>query len=217
MYRNFQFSIGEFYHVYNRGADKRVIFLDDDDKRRFAKLLFLCNSNNSVVFKEIPIENVFRVNRKSRLIDIGSYTLMPNHFHLLVREKVEDGTSKFMKKLSTAYAMYFNLKNKRTGSLFEGPFKAQYVDGDQYLEYLYSYIHLNPVKIIEPKWKEQGIKNVKRAKRYVQEYPYSSYADLIGREREESVILNTEAFPRYFSKPKDFESLVRQFLQYEDK
>ena len=191
MYRNFQFSIGEFYHVYNRGADKRVIFLDDDDKRRFAKLLFLCNSNNSVVFKEIPIENVFRVNRKSRLID--------------------------MKKLSTAYAMYFNLKNKRTGSLFEGPFKAQYVDGDQYLEYLYSYIHLNPVKIIEPKWKEQGIKNVKRAKRYVQEYPYSSYADLIGREREESVILNTEAFPRYFSKPKDFESLVRQFLQYEDK
>src|SRR3989338_2657209 len=123
MNRKFQFSVGEFYHLYNRGSNKMPIFLDDSYKKRFIKLLFVCNSKKPVVFKTIQGLPLDEIDRGETLVDIGSYCLMPNHFHLLIREKMENGISLFMEKLSTAYSMYFNKKNERTGGLFEGTFK----------------------------------------------------------------------------------------------
>ncbi len=211
MNRNFQFSIAEFYHVYNRGNDKRNIFLDDADYRRFVKLLFLCNGNSPVIFKTIQAANPFRFKRGPQLVDFGAYCLMPNHFHLLVKEKVENGVSHFMKKLSTAYSMYFNLKNRRTGKLFEGVFKAKHIDDDEYLKYLHTYIHLNPIKLVEPKWKETGVKDKKQAAIHLKKFRFSSYLDFIGQSREEKRILNRKEFPKYFTKPIDFAMLIDEF------
>ena len=155
------------------------------------------------------------IDRGETLVDIGSYCLMPNHFHLLIREKMENGISLFMEKLSTAYSMYFNKKNERTGGLFEGTFKAIYANDDDYLKYLFTYIHLNPVKMIEPDWKELGIKDKSRAGIFLRNYLFSSYADYVGIKRAESAVLNKKAFPEYFSALKDFNNTINDWLAFE--
>jgi len=214
MERRFNFSIDEFYHVYNRGNNKSVIFLNDADRRRFQKLLYVCNGSEPVVFKTIQGMPLDEIKRGETLVDIGAYCLMPNHFHLLLREKKDDGISLFIEKLLTGYSMYFNKKNDRTGKMFEGRFKATHVDKDEYLKYLFSYIHLNPVKIIDQKWKENGIANREAAKKYLLAYHYSSYRDYIGENREEIKILNKNAFPEYFSGVKDFEQFIDEWLSF---
>jgi len=139
---------------------------------------------------------------------------MPNHFHILVKEKVAGGTSLFMQKLSTAYTMYFNVKNERTGALFAGCFKATHASHDEYLKYLISYIHLNPIKIIDPAWKDTGIKNPMEAKNFLERYRYSSYSEYTKILRPESAILNISAFPEYFSAADGFENTLQSWLLY---
>lgn len=222
MQRKISFSIGEFYHIYNRGTDKRVIFMDEHDYGRFKALLYVCNSIKPVDLNQHFQEGesfleLFEVEREDTLVDIGMYCPMPNHFHLLIREKTEGGITKFMSKLSTAYAMYFNKKKERTGSLFEGPFKAKHIDSDEYLKYIFAYGHLNPVSIIEPKWKEVGIVDRVAAQEYLKNYAHSSYLDYQGVVRIENKILSREAFPEYFATPKDFNDFVKEWLSFKVK
>jgi len=216
MERKFKFSEGEFYHIYNRGNNKNAIFLDNNDQKRFQKLLYICNSKTPVVFKTVQGMPLDKIDRGETLVDIGAYCPMPNHFHILVKEKTNNGISKFMEKLSTAYSMYFNKKHERTGKLFEGRFQAKHIQKDEYLRYLFSYIHLNPVKIIDSEWKEKGIADMKKAKEYLADYKYSSYPDYMGVNREESLILNKSAFPEYFDDFKDFEKFIDEWLEYKD-
>lgn len=220
MQRKMNFSEGEYYHLYNRGTDKRVIFLEDHDYKRFVALLYVCNSVNSVDitkhFREgSSFTELFEIERTDTLVDIGTYCLMPNHFHILVREKREGGIVKFMLKLSTAYSMYFNKRNERTGSLFEGKFKARHADTDEYLKYLFAYIHLNPVKMVDPKWKENKIIDREKALRYLSEYVYSSFLDYQGKVRVEQKILNREVFPEYFASVGDFDAFVVDWLSFD--
>lgn len=214
MERKFQFSIGEFYHLYNRGVNKIPIFLDDSDKERFIKLLFVCNGEKPVVFKTIQGLPLDKIERGDTLVNIGAYCLMPNHLHLLIREKKENGISVFMGKLLTAYSMYFNKKYERTGSLFEGEFKATHANKDDYLKYLFAYIHLNPIKLIDPLWKEKGISDTIKANDFLKTYKYSSFLDYIGFNRIEFLILNKEEFPEYFSDLKEFNEYVDYWLKY---
>lgn len=214
MERKFNFSLGEFYHLYNRGSNKMPIFIDSVYKKRFTKLLFVCNGTKPVVFKTIQGLPLDKIDKGETLVDIGAYCLMPNHFHLLIREKTEKGISLFMEKLSTAYSMFFNKVNERTGRLFEGIFKATHADNDEYLKYLFAYIHLNPVKIIEPEWKEAGINNKEKVSIFLKEYEFSSYLDYLGIERSESLILNKKAFPEYFLSPKDFNDTMDDWLSF---
>lgn len=214
MTRKFKFSIGEYYHIYNRGTDKRVIFIDEEDRQRFSDLMYLCNSEKSIVFRDIPIGEAYVFERGDTLVDIGVYCLMQNHFHILVRERVENGISHFMQKLLTAYSMYFNTKYKRTGGLYEGPFRAIHANTDEYLKYLFAYIHLNPVKIIDPEWKENGIADREVAKEYLSKYIYSSYPEYVGISRKEWKILNRVAFPEYFADSQDFQGFVDEWLSF---
>jgi len=225
MQRKITFAPGEFYHIYNRGTDKRTIFLDEHDYRRFSFLLYIANNVEPVRIDSFlgqvklgrSFLDGFTLEREDTLVDIGAYCLMPNHFHLLLHEKSEGGISTFMRKLSTGYSMYFNKRHERTGALFEGRFKAQYADNDEYLKYLFAYIHLNPVKIIDPKWKENGISNKKEAIEYLEKYGHSSYIDYTQNiERDEKSILNSEPFPDYFEESGSFEDFVKEWLAYED-
>lgn len=217
MTRAINLSVGEFYHLYNRGSDKRTVFLDAKDHERFIALLYLANSTTPVHisnYQGLTLMELFSIKRGEPLVDIGAYCLMPNHFHLLVREKTENGISTFMQKVMTGYTMYFNKKYERTGALFSGTFKARHVDDDEYLRYLFAYIHLNPVKIIDPTWKENGISDRTKAERHLNDYGYSSYLDYRAGGRREGVILNKDAFPEYFETNIEFKDFISWWLDF---
>jgi putative transposase len=123
---------------------------------------------------------------------------------------VEGGVSLFMQKVGTAYSMYFNKKYARTGSLFEGKFKSSHIDNDRYLKYLFSYIHLNPLKIIEPRWKENGIKDKKKIFSFLRSYSYSSYLSYSADVKEKIVTKNY--FPSYFPNKQSFEKEILDWI-----
>ena len=212
--RNFDFSEGEFYHVYNRGTEKRQIFMEDADYQRFIFLLYTANSDTSVHLSNYQGYSLMEIPRGEAIVDIGAWCLMPNHIHLLIKEKQKGSISIFMKKLLTGYSMYFNVKEQRRGKLFEGTYKARHLDYDQYLKYGFAYVHLNPVSIIDDGWKKKQIKDKKKAKEFLDNYQYSSYLDYSGGDRPETKILNKEAFPEYFETAVDFQEMINEWLNF---
>ena len=210
--RKVSFALDEYYHLYNRGNSKQEIFHDKEDYFRFLSLLYACNSH--INFKADDInrnKTPYDFERGKNIVSIGAYCLMSNHFHILVREIECGGISKFMQKASTAYSMYYNKKYNRTGSLFEGKFKSQHANTDRYLKYLFSYIHLNPIKNIDENWKEKGVKNLSTTVEYLNKYEYSSCLDYFGIKRIQNIILSTKNFPEYFPKK---EILIRDIFDW---
>jgi putative transposase len=215
--RKINFVEGEYYHIYNRGNSKQEIFHDDEDYSRFVTLLYTCNSESNFRMFLVTRTNEldpFLWERQGQLVAIGAYVLMPNHFHILITEKTEGGISKFMQKLSTAYVMYYNKKYNRTGGLFEGKFKSQHLDTDKYLKYIFSYIHLNPIKLIQKDWKEKGIKNKKEAFEYLNKYKFSSYLDYVGIERKQNAILDKKDYPSYFPSEMEFKKEIFDWINF---
>jgi putative transposase len=155
----------------------------------------ICNTK-----KNIRTSTTKKGFEKDTIIDIGAYVLMPNHFHILAREKIENGISLYLLKLLTAYSMYFNKKYNRTGRLYEGTFKSSYVSNDQYLKYLYAYIHLNPAKLIDKNWKERRTKLTSELLKFISEYKYSSLQEYL-KVKTPTIkrnILEPNSFPLYF-------------------
>jgi len=207
--RKQSFAVNEYYHLYNRGTEKRIIFLDEQDYRHFLFLMYVCNTEKSITLRSVG--EFF--DREETIVDIGAFCLMPNHFHVLVREKIKNGISTYMRKLLTGYSMYFNKKYKRTGKLYEGVFKSTHASKDTYLKYLYSYIHLNPAKLIDKNWKENKNKNTKHLLEYVFSYPYSSLKEYTD---EKFKIINPVQFPIYFKKPIDHKKELFKWLSFDN-
>jgi REP element-mobilizing transposase RayT len=222
MNRKVVFAQGEYYHLYNRGTEKRRIFLSPADHRRFLALLYLCNGHNEVNLREtfrkdIKFEDIFEIDKGAPLVAVGAYCLMPNHFHILAKESAKYGVSKFMQKLGTAYSMYFNVRHHRVGTLFQGKFKARHVTNDQYLKYLYAYIHLNPVKLIDNGWREHSIVDAKKAEQYIKEYSYSSFGVYLNmKARPTAAILAPKDFPAYFRSTHEFSEMHREWLNFKE-
>lgn len=143
--RKTPFIPGEFYHIYNRGVDKRNVFDDVHDLNRFLESMRVFNTikpSGSIFERQFdPIDETPAPS--GELVHIVCYCLNPNHYHLLLEEVVENGISEFMKRLGGGYTKYFNEKNKRNGSLFQGRFKSVHIDSDFYLKSLSAYINLN--------------------------------------------------------------------------
>lgn len=209
-YRAVSFCVGEFYHLYNRGTDKRPLFQDRADYVRFQTLLHIANSSQSRKIRDLSRNgaNPYEARISEPLVGIGAYCLMPNHFHILLTPLAEEGVPRFMKKLGTSYSMYFNTRYVRTGTLFEGKYKSQYADTDRYLKYLYAYIHLNPLKVCR-EGEEDPLTALKR-------YPYSSLLDYLGYERTEGAILEPGAFPEYFREAADHIHDLEEWLSYRE-
>ena len=134
-------GFGEFYHVYNRGVEKRNIFLDHEDFSMFCHHLYALNHEDSIT--NLPRQRDLKFSRKP-IVKIHGFCLMNNHYHLLLEEILEGGISKFMQKLGTGYTMYFNKKYERSGALFQGKYKFKHVIADSHFDYILDYIHLNP-------------------------------------------------------------------------
>jgi len=177
--RKTHFANENYYHLYNRGVEKRIIFNDKEDYNTFLEIL----TYYLVPRKDIP--EIF--SRKPQIkisdgISLLSFALMPNHFHFLVRQNKKDAIVTLMNSLGITYAKYFNKKNKRVGSLFQGRFKAKMIDNDEYLLHLSKYIHLNPKDI----WEKP-----------LSEYPYSSYRFYVHGGPKD--FIDTETVLSYFT------------------
>lgn len=132
---------GEVYHIFNRGVDKREVFLDKGDYLRFYRSLQLFNQEN-ITFS---FRDAARCNRDKGLplVSIEAYALLPNHFHMIVKQLKDGGISEFMKRISSGYTGYFNEKYERSGSLFQGTFKRVHIETDRQYNYLLAYVNEN--------------------------------------------------------------------------
>lgn len=213
MLRDEPLIAGETYHIFNRGAHKAEVFTNAEDFNRFLMLLYLCNSSEPVVMRDalrsgrMPLYNYPKGD--ARLVSIFAYSLMPNHFHIVARQETEKGMTIFMKKVLVAYSMYFNTKYEHSGVLFQGRFKSSHVGDEAYFRWIFSYVHLNPIDLVESGWKENGIRDAKRVRSFLQGYRQSSYPDYSGSRRPERNILEYEDAPDFLKTQNDFEDLLR--------
>ncbi len=145
---------GGYYHIYNRGVDKREIFLDKQDCSVFLHYLkfYLSPIEKALCNTPFKFRPKLQQLNLSKEIDLLSFCIMPNHFHLQIKQHTKSGMERLTRRLLTAYVQYFNFKNKRKGVLFEGTYKAKLIEDDDQLLYLSSYIHRNPFKIKNPKF-----------------------------------------------------------------
>ena len=205
-----QLKNGFFYHVYNRGVEKRKIFLDNSYYQRFLTTLNHYQFEQKIrlsIFLTSPKEERERLNPaeqiRSKLVQVLCLCLMPNHFHLVLKQLVEGGISKFMNDISNSYARYFNTRTRRVGPLFQGRFKAKLIDSQESFLQVTRYIHLNPLEL-----HPVGVK-AERA-RFLRNYPYSSYqvflnqAKIFGpsQNREIQPLINSAQSYREFVESK---------------
>lgn len=169
--RKIVFTSGEYYHVYNRGVDKRNIFIDKYDVERFIQSMILFNSvdpigsiyENSFKNKSPKLGGeTAKLNKTKKLIEYVAHCENPNHFHFIVKQLKDGGVIEVMKRLG-GYSWYFNNRYKRVGPLFQGPFKAIHINSNDYLLHLSAYVNLNyqthqlggpSAKLVRSSWDE---------------------------------------------------------------
>jgi putative transposase len=162
-FRKANFVQGEYYHLYNRGVEKRSIFEDEEDSERFLKSMIMFNTVEPIgsIYQQSFHKGVEK--KREPLVNFISYCLNPNHFHVIAVPLVEKGIQMFMHRLGTGYTMYFNEKYKRCGALFQGVFKSTHIDSDKYLLHLSVYVNLNYLvhqlggeasKLVRTSWNE---------------------------------------------------------------
>jgi len=143
--RKIQLAEGEYYHIFNRGVDKREIFSDQLDMRRFLQSMDEFNTLDPI---GSIYENFFRDRKeknksKKKLVGFVCFCLNPNHYHFILKQTAEQGIEKFMHRLGIGYTKYFNKRHERSGSLFQGTFKAVHIKTNSYLLHLSAYVNLN--------------------------------------------------------------------------
>lgn len=176
-----------YYHIYNRGVEKRTVFLDHRDYITFLHLLKHYLDPDEITDSETGLPNRMNLSKEITLL---AYCLMPNHFHLLIKQITKDGMTKLMKRLTANYSMHFNWRYNRVGPLFQGIYKAVNVDTDGQLLHLSRYIHRNPVDL------KFHRTNPSREISPLASYPYSSYRDYMRRQGTKWI--STEVILNYF-------------------
>jgi len=219
----------EFYHTYNRGVEKRKIFLEDSDYFRAVHDLYEFNDTKAMPNLNRYIVRFTKSNnwglnnfgklKKERLVNIETWCLMPNHYHLFSCPVKDNGLSVFHKKFGIGIANFFNTKYKRSGTLFQGRYKKVLVDNDTQALRLICYIHANPLDLWKPNWKEKGLTNleIKDALKFLEkEYRWSSHLDWWGIKNFPSLI-DAEFMKRFFKNPKEYREFFTNWLRYYEK
>jgi len=200
------------YHVYNRGVEKRPLFVNDQDYKRFVDGLVIFNDTNPVINPKQRIKHIKKGNHKRKpMVDILAFCLMPNHFHLLLRQRTENGITEFMRKLGGGYVNYFNLKHQRVGHLFQGKFKSVLIDDEPQFTYIPFYIHLNPLDLNFPNWRENGVDKLKKAIDFLNNYTWSSHPDYAGKGAS-SLILQKDFLNEILGRPSSYKKDMHNFI-----
>jgi len=193
----------EIYHISSRTVGDTVIFATRDDCYRGVYSLYEFNDDKPV---EIWAKRQSRLNFKKRqfmlqklgrptsqfpdernkLVEVLAFSLMPNHFHIIVKQLQDQGIVTFIKKVSGGFAKYFNEKYNRKGHLFN-KFYPVHVQDEGQLRNVFTYVHTNAISLIERGWKEKGIKNPKKVRIFLEKYKWHSYPDYLGQKNFPSV------------------------------
>jgi putative transposase len=198
-----EFAEHTMYHVYNRGVDKRIIFTDKRDYAVFLSFLkYALLSDDQQDKKDVVDKDLLSDAQRFNLrrlglagqVELVSYCLMPNHFHLLLYQIEPDAITKLMRSVGTGYSIYFNKRHRRTGSLFQGVYKASRIDTDEYWMHISRYIHLNPLDIDDD----------------FEDYDYSSYSVFMGKKEQDWVkpgwVLDS------FKSKRQYEKFVKDYI-----
>lgn len=195
----------EYYHIYNRGVDKRQVFLEEKDFSRFLISMNLLNDKEDGVMirwrdykrcvKSARLDDFLKLNFRKReyLVDIVSYCLMTNHYHMILKQRVEKGIEKFLQKLGTSYTKYFNEKNNRNGALFQGRFKSSLIKSEGSFSRFSVYVSCN-----------SEVHKVCAAKNY----PWCSFPHHIGKSKDDFV--RDEEFRRDFRDANELEKYAKE-------
>lgn len=201
-------ATNEFYHVYNRGVEKRPIFLNRGDHLRMIEVA------NYYRFQRCPVKFSYfrRLSSKERvrllekmereskkLVEVLCFCLMPNHIHFLLKQLVDGGVSKFMAKITNGYSHYFNVKNKRVGHLFQGNFGAVRMETEEQLIHVSRYIHLNPVTSYLIEFKD------------LEKYEWSSYPEYLGVKKG---FCSKQEVIGHFKNPESYKEFVADHVDY---
>jgi len=222
-------TIGSIVHVLNRGVEGRDIFLEDRDRFRFIHDLYAFNDANfsgdiDYIVKKDPFlldSSVFarpkirpKIEKKPRklLVDILAFCLMLNHYHLLLRARDNDGITKFIKRLNMGYAKYFNEKYKRSGALFQGRYKSITITNEAHFVFIPYYIHLNPLDLVTPEWRERKIYNLKKAIQFLETYRWSSHLDYSGKNNF-PLVTNRDFLLGFFGSARQYKEGVYEWLK----
>lgn len=220
------FSIGSYIHAFKRGARGMPITNDQSDNWRFVRLLYYMNDeflgeNWNRSLSSSPTATTKKTGIFSRLpdwpkqkplVEIAGYCLMPNHFHLILKEIKKDGMAKFMQKLGQSMSNHFNEKYKQKGSIFQGGYKGRTVEDDNYLRYLAVYVMVkNPFELYPKGSLEGATKDFDDAWNWAVDYPFCSLADYTGK-RKNSTILEKGLLGEIFAKPSDFKNFARDCI-----
>ncbi|MFH2085884.1 MAG: transposase [bacterium] len=186
-----------YYHIYNRGVEKRLIFQDEKDYKVFLSYLqfYLTDPLRGETSKSFPSQQLHNHMQQIKLL---AYCLMPNHFHLFIKQNDRQAINHFMRSLATRYGMYFNKRYNRIGSLFQGPYKAVLIDEEMQYLYLSKYLHRNPLDL-----SDYTISNLL-------EYPYSSYRNYLGIINQNWI--HSQEIKEYFSKENHHTS-YKEFIE----
>lgn len=182
-------QIGEYYHIYNRGVDKRSIFMDENDYKRFFRMV------REFSKVEPPIGG--------STLEFVCYCLNPNHFHFLLKQTQDRGIEKFMQRLGTGYTMYFNQKYNRSGSLFEGRYKIRWAEDNSGFLWLSAYINGNP-----------EIHQITKAN----DYQWSSYSHYLDK-RKDGICKKEDVLSQFknVNEYQDFVQIVVQEARFRKK
>lgn len=227
--RKVKFQKGKIYHIYNRGVEKRDIFIADADMWRFIQGMFLFNDrlNSFNTLYQIEKENKGRINfnllkefiekngkNRDCLVNIMADCLMPNHFHLLLQSINDDGIPRFMQKLGTGYTVYFNKKYNRNGHLFQGPYKAVEIKNNIQLMQIIVYINvINPGQLIKLDLKEKRIERMEELEKimnFARNYSFSTNPDYLGIRN--SIIIDKNIYNSFFGTSGQYENYIKDFL-----
>jgi len=193
-----QFVNNEIYHASLRGVGDVQIFKDINDYYRGIFSVYEFDNTKLITIRErrkerLRLKEILDHSDRDKipdtrdlLVEILAFCFMPNHIHLLLRQIKNRGITEFMRKVGLGYAGYFNAKYHRKGHLFQR-FRAIHIAGTEQLKTVLTYIHANPISLIEPGWKENGIKNTDEVLKFLENYKWSSYQDCLGIKNFPSV------------------------------
>lgn len=214
-----------FFHTYNRGVERRDVFLDEKDYFRGVHDIYEFNDANTTLnlnyhlnyWSRSPIDPGQRKEKRPRdlLIDLFVWALIPNHYHNFLRGRVEGGISKFQQKWGGGYTNYFNLKYERSGVLFQGKYKKVEVKNDAQAGHLVCYIHSNPLDLWKPDWKEKGLtaSELEEALNFLErKYRWSSHLDYLGIKNFPSLI-SFEFRDNFFGGPEGYRKFFIDWLK----
>jgi len=200
------------YHIYNRGVEKRSLFMNSRDYARFIDDLIIFNDIKLVINPKLRIRDIKNGDHKRKpLVDILAFCLMPNHYHLLLRQRVDGGITEFMRKLGGGYVNYFNLKHQRVGTLFQGKFKSVLISDKSQFLYIPFYIHLNPLDLFTTDWRDKGVGDFKKAIDFLGNFKWSSHSDYSGKS-DFSLVLQRDFLKEYFGGTLEYVKAFRSFI-----